>query len=55
MNVAEVLEKALPTMVKKGVTVVNTPVRNGTPRHSMLGRMTAGSASTTNGIRPSAR
>ena len=32
--------------------VVTTPVKNGTPRHSMFGRISAGKTSTTKGMRP---
>ena len=35
------------------ITVVKMPVTNGTPRHSMFGRIDCGSTSTMNGISPS--
>src|ERR1700750_3040884 len=44
-----------PTPARIWITVVATPVRNGTPRHSMFGRAAAGSASIANGISPSVR
>src|SRR5215467_5784685 len=47
--------KSPPTPARIWMIVVATPVMNGTPRHSMFGRMAAGRASTTNGINPSAR
>jgi hypothetical protein len=44
-----------PTPVSSWMIVVDTPVRNGTPRHSMFGRARAGNSSIANGISPSPR
>ena len=33
-----------PTPARNWMTVVSMPVRNGTPRHSMFGRMARGSS-----------
>jgi hypothetical protein len=44
--------KSPPTPASTCMTVVRTPVMNGTPRHSMFGRMVRGKASIANGIMP---
>ena len=44
-----------PTPAINWITVVKMPVMKAMPRHSMLGRIEAGSSSTKNGISPSVR
>ena len=51
----KISRKSPPTPARIWMIVVATPVTNGTPRHSMFGRMAVGKASTANGINPSAR
>jgi hypothetical protein len=48
----KISRKSPPTPARIWMIVVTTPVKKGTPRHSMFGRREAGKASTTNGITP---